>query len=178
MVPCCAMSASTQVPTAKHDSITSLTTKQLSLCMLRLDLFLVFNHVQSRRVHGTGKLYLSTIKPSNIEHFMCITVNIPFVPWIRHGNQSWILCEIKRSILWGPRFCQFRQLEEVPKCSLCGGPRVFECQVHWCWWRERFGQFGMENILEFDYVVSGSIMSCIVLPCKGSKLIYIFEESG
>eukprot|EP00434_Breviolum_minutum_P035396 symbB.v1.2.031333.t1/scaffold3624.1/size53936/3 len=26
-------------------------------------------------------------------------------------------------------FCQFRQLEEVPKCSLCGGPRVFECQV-------------------------------------------------
>ena len=68
---------------------------------------------------------------------------------------------------WGPRFCQFRQLEEVPKCSLCGGPRVFECQVHWCWWRERFGQFGMENILGFDYVVSGSIMSCIVLPCKG-----------
>ena len=54
MVPCCGMSASTQVPTAKHDSITSLTTKQLSLCMLRLDLFLVFNHVQSRRVHGTG----------------------------------------------------------------------------------------------------------------------------
>ena len=41
-----------------------------------------------------------------------------------------------------------------------------------------FGHFGMENILGFDYVVSGSIMSCIVLPCKGSKLIYIFEESG
>ena len=75
---------------------------------------------------------------------------------------------------WGPRFCQFRQLEEVPKCSLCGGPRVFECQVL----VDGFGHFGMENILGFDYVVSGSIMSCIVLPCKGSKLIYIFEESG
>jgi hypothetical protein len=27
------------------------------------------------------------------------------------------------------RFCQFRQLEDVPKCPHCGGPRVFECQV-------------------------------------------------
>eukprot|EP00435_Cladocopium_sp_Y103_P021010 s1405_g5.t1 len=26
-------------------------------------------------------------------------------------------------------FCQFRQLEDVPKCPHCGGPRVFECQV-------------------------------------------------
>ena len=27
------------------------------------------------------------------------------------------------------RFCQFRQLEDVPRCPHCGGPRVFECQA-------------------------------------------------
>ena len=128
-------------------------------------------------VGSMGLVYLSTIKPSKIKHFMCITVNILFIPWIRHGNQSWILCEIKRSILGGQGFVNFVNWKRCQNAHFVVDLECLNARYTGAGGGKK-GHFGMENILGFDYVVSGSIMSCIVLPCKGSKQIYIFEESG
>lgn len=171
LVPCCAMSASTQLPTAKQHSITSLTTKQHSLCILRLDLFLMFNHVQSLFDPWDWYKYIYLPSPAIKKLIMHVISIGKYTGQASHGSVDVIN---HRSL--APRFCQFRQLEEVPKCSLCGGPRVFECQVH------DGGGWKDSDILVWktdgvpDYVVSGSIMSCNVLPCKGSKLIHFRRE--
>ena len=66
-------------------------------------------------------------------------------------------------------FCQFRQLEEVPKCSLCGGPRVFECQVQPMLIAQLKGP--LQERLDFGTIC---IYSCEE-SCEASKPPYIEE---